>query len=344
MKKILQTLSVATRTLSVLKYFVLVSAASLIAVNFASAPLSVASASQSANLQQSFDKIKESVQEVKDSTTNLITTKDSDILSPEEKDKQELSQRLDIFAKILNLSIKEAADTISQLKALNNLEEKAVSLREQFLKEFEGFLKFYNGQKDILEKPEEIDLAKIKEMAQSFKDWRETNYNPELAAATAFLLINRQKATLEMAGNRLTKISSDVEKLKKANLEGVDELGKLLNLASNSLREAKKKYQEAKDGFWLIEENLSAASSTTASSTLTSTSTPIASSTEKITVPEMSVSIENTSSINSTSTPSISIEDQFLSIKGLVGNSLNKIKETYQIFIEMSNFVKKLLI
>ncbi|MDP3052769.1 MAG: hypothetical protein Q8N22_02305 [bacterium] len=329
MKKILQTLSVAKRTLSVLTYFILVSAASLITVNFASA-----------NLQQSFDTIKESVQGVKDSTTNLITTKDSNALSPEEKAQQELNQRLDIFAKILDLSIKEAEDTISQLKALNNLEERAISLREQFLGEFEGFLKFYNEQKDILGKPEEINLAKIKEMAQSFKDWRETNYNSELAAATAFLLINRQKATLEMAGNRFAKISSDVKKLKKANLEGVDGLEKLLNLAADSLKEAKDFYQKAKDGFWLIEEKLSVASST-----LTGASTPITtSSTEKIIVPEISVSIENTSSTNSTSTPSISIEDQFLSIKGLVGNSLSKIKETYQIFIEMSNLVKKLLI
>ncbi|MFA5084280.1 MAG: hypothetical protein WC475_02775 [Candidatus Paceibacterota bacterium] len=325
----------------ILKYFVLVSAASLIAVNFASAE-------QPANLQQSFDQIKESVQEVKEGTKNLITTKESENLSPEEKEKQELSQRLDIFAKILDLSVKEAKDTISQLKALKNIEEKYVSSQEEFVKKFENFLKFYNEQEGIAGKPEEIDLAKIKEMAQSFKDWRETTYNPEFAAVTDFILVNRQKTTLEMAGNRFAKISSDVAKLKKTNLKGVDGLEKLLNLAADSLKEAKDFYQEAKDGFWLLEEKLSAASSTTASSTLaTGTSTPVATSTEEIIVPEISVSAENASSTSdtaSTSTPSISIEDQFLSIKGLVGNSLNKIKETYQIFIEMSNFVKKLLI
>jgi len=322
----------------IIKYFVLISAASLIAVNSASAE-------QSANLQQSFDKIKESVQDVKEGTKNLITTKESENLSPEEKEKQELEQRVDIFAKILNLSIKEAEDTVSQLKSLKNLEEKAVSSKKQFIKNFEEFLKFYNEQQNIMEKPEEIDLAKIKEIAQSFKDWRETNYNQELAAATAFLLINRQETILEMASNRFVKISSDIGKLKKNNLKGVEGLEKMLNLATETLKDAKNLYSEAKDGFWLIKDKLSIASSTTASSTLTSTSTPVAAtSTEEIIAPKTSVPVENTSSTNSTSTPSISIEDQFLSIKGLIGDSLNKIKETYQIFIEMSNFVKKLLI
>lgn len=334
----------------ILKYFILVSAASLIGANFFLSPLNIALAdNQPANLQQSFNQIKESVQEVKEGTKNLITTKESENLTPEEKEKQELSQRLDIFAKILDLSIKEAKDAIGQLKVLNNLEEKAASLRNQFIKEFEEFLKFYNEQKDIIGKPEGIDLAKIKEMAQFFKDWREMNYNPKLAATTDFLLINRQKAALEMAGNRFDKISSDVEKLKKTNLKGIDELEKMLSLAADSLRGAEKIYQEAKNGFWLIEE-LFAINSITASSTLvstptsTATSSSIATTTEQIIVAETTIPVENTSSTDSASTLPIPIEDQFLSIKGLIGDSLNKIKETYQIFIEMSSLVKRLLI
>lgn len=175
------------------------------------------------------------------------------------------------------------------------------------------------------------------------------NYNPKLAATTDFLLINRQKAALEMAGNRFDKISSDVEKLKKTNLKGIDELEKMLSLAADSLRGAEKIYQEAKNGFWLIEE-LFAINSITASSTLvstptsTATSSSIATTTEQIIVAETTIPVENTSSTDSASTLPIPIEDQFLSIKGLIGDSLNKIKETYQIFIEMSSLVKRLLI
>lgn len=330
----------------ILKYFVLISAFSLITANFASAD------NQSSNLQDSFNKIKESVQEVKDSTKNLITTKDSETLSPEEKDKQELNQRLDIFKKVITLSIKEAKDVNNQLKNLNNLDEKNSALRNQFAAAFEGFLKFYDEQNKILEKTEEIDLAKIKELAQSFKDWREEIYLPEFNITSDFLLINQQKTTLEMTQNRFNKIYSDLLKLEKINFKGINELKKSLSLAADYIKEAKDLRQEAEDKFLILEE-IHNASSTTATSTnigasisedATSTeSTSVLNTAIAITVESASSTITASSTI-ATSTPSISIEDQFLSIKGLVGNSLNKIKETYQIFIEMSNFVKKLLI
>ena len=330
----------------ILKYFVLISAFSLIAANFASAD------NQSSNLQDSFNKIKESVQEVKDSTKNLITTKDSETLSPEEKNKQELNQRLDIFKKVIGLSIKETEDTKNQLKKLANLDEKNSVLRDQFEAALKGFLKFYDEQNKILEKSEEIDLVKIKEIAQSFKDWREKTYLPEFTIITDFLLINQQKTTLEMTQNRFNKISSDVLKLEKINFKGTNELKKSLRLAADYIQEAKDFRQEAEDKFLILEE-IHNASSTTATSTdigasvsedATSTeSTSVLNAAIAITVESASSTITASSTI-ATSTPSISIEDQFLSIKGLVGNSLNKIKETYQIFIEMSNFVKKLLI
>ena len=140
----------------IIKYFTLISAASLITVNFALAE------QQQASLQDSFNKIKESVQEVNEGTKNLITAKEEENLSPEEKEKEELNLRLQVFDKILNLSIKEAEDTASQLKALNNLDEKASSLRKQLAKEFEDFLEFYNTQKRFLKNPKKPSMNRLK--------------------------------------------------------------------------------------------------------------------------------------------------------------------------------------
>ncbi|OGG43242.1 hypothetical protein A3G50_01150 [Candidatus Jorgensenbacteria bacterium RIFCSPLOWO2_12_FULL_42_11] len=319
----------------IFKYLALISTASLMTASFALAD------QQQASLQSSFDKIKESVQEVKEGTKDLITAKEQENLSPEEKEKEELNLRLQVFDKIINLSIQETEDTISQLKTLNNLNEKTLSLQERLIKEFEGFLGFYDEQKKGLEKPEEISLLKIKETAQSFKDWREAIYLPELKMTANFLLINRQKITIEMTENRFKKIALDVKKLKKINFKGVEELGKYLDLAANSLKEAKGFRQKAEDDFWLIMATSTGATtaSIAASSTFIGNLTiNIATSTEEITAP-----IENASSTG-VSAPPISTENQFLSIKSLIGESLNKIKEAYQIFIEMSNFVKKLLI
>jgi len=330
-----------------IKYFAIISAVNLAAVNFALIPAKALAAGQPTNLQDSFDQIKQSVQDVQEGTQNLITSKDDNNLTPEEKQKQELDNRLSVFGKILTLSINEATSTEKQLKALKNLDKEADSLRNQLVSEFDGFIKSYNDQKQTLEKPEAIDLVKIKEMAQSFKDWRTATYLPEFEKANDFLLINQQQNTLEMAGNRFNKITSDIKNLKKQNLKGVEALGNSLSLAANSLKEAENLYKEAENKFWLIANTLdSNASSTIASSTISSENLSNAATADNSSSTEIISPLQNASStdINPTSTPSISIEDQFLSIKGLVGDSLNKIKETYQIFIEMSDFVKKLLI
>lgn len=268
--------------------------------------------------------LQESLQEVQEGTKNLIDTKDQTNFTPEE----ELNLRLKSFGKVLDLSVKEAEDIINQLNSLKNLNEQEIALRDQLLEKFSGFLQFYNEQKENLAPSEKLDSAAIKKLAQDFKDWRENIYRPVFETATDFLLINQQKAVLEMTEKRYQKISLDINKLKKINLEGIDKLEKSLDQAANLIEAAKVLWQKAEDNFWQI---LDFTALTTASSTPTATSSG-----------ETTTSTA-TSTITSTST-SVTAEDQSSSIKNLIGESLNKIKEAYRIFIEMSIFVKKLLI
>lgn len=248
--------------------------ANLVVVSFAWAQ----STQLSANLQES---AQETVQKVKESVTDL-----------------------DKFEETLNLLIIQAKWIKDKLNALENLDEKNSTFRDQLLEKFDGFLIFCEEQKKNLENSEKIDLIEIKEAAQSFRDWWETIYIPELKIAAGFLLINQQKIALEMTERRYKKISLDIKKLKEINFKGISKLEKLLGQAADSIKEAKGFEQEAEENFWLM------------TATSTATSTDIL--TEK--------------------------QEQFLSIRNLIGKSLNKVKETYQIFIEMSNFVKKLLI
>lgn len=240
--------------------------------------------------------------------------------------KENQSLRLEIFDKVLNLSIKETEDIINQLKALENLDEKNSSFRNQLLDKFNGFLKFYEEQKKNFENPEEVDLAEIKSLAQSFKDWRENVYLPAFKTATDFLLINQQKIALEITEKRHKKISVDVKKLKRINLKGSGELEKFSEQAANSIKDARDLYQEAENSFWSMLETASTTASSTDLIVTSPTSTPAATTT----IPAVEETGEN--------------QILILSIKNLIGQSLNKIKEAYQIFIEMSNFVKKLLI
>lgn len=293
-------------------YLSLIIAFNLVAVNFAWAESSTTTPQES----------------LQESVTNLINTKDQDNLTPEQKEKDEQNLRLEIFGKVLDLSIKEVEDIIEQLKVLKNLNEPETNLRNQLLEKFNGFLQFYDEQKKNLNQPEEFDLTAIKKLAQDFKDWRENIYRPIFETATDFLLINQQEAVLEMTEKRYQKISLDINKLKKTNLEGIDILEKSLDQAANLIKTAKDLWQETEDNFWQILDFTALA---TASSTPTATSSG------------ETVTLTATSTITPTST-SVTAEDQSLSIKNLIGESLNKIKEAYRIFIEMSIFVKKLLI
>lgn len=293
-------------------YLSLIIAFNLVAVNFAWAESSTTTPQES----------------LQESVTNLINTKDQDNLTPEQKEKDEQNLRLEIFGKVLDLSIKEVEDIIEQLKVLKNLNEPETNLRNQLLEKFNGFLQFYDEQKKNLNQPEEFDLTAIKKLAQDFKNWRENIYRPIFETATDFLLINQQEAVLEMTEKRYQKISLDINKLKKTNLEGIDILEKSLDQAANLIKTAKDLWQETEDNFWQILDFTALA---TASSTPTATSSG------------ETVTLTATSTITPTST-SVTAEDQSLSIKNLIGESLNKIKEAYRIFIEMSIFVKKLLI
>jgi hypothetical protein len=241
--------------------------------------------------------------EVQEMTQNLINTQDQETATST-PEKTEIDLRLEVFWKVLELSIKESEDIINQLNALKDLTEQENNLRSRLLDKFNGFLDFYKGQKENLSQFENIDLTAVKKIAQDFKDWRENDYLSVFETATDFLLINQQKTVLTMTENRYQKISFDIAKLKKTNLKGIDQLEKYLNQAADSIKSAETAWQEAKNNFWQL---------TTATSTATSSSATAA-------------------------------ENQSLSIKDLIGESLNKIKDTYQIFIEMSNLVRKLLL
>jgi hypothetical protein len=263
---------------------------------------------------------------------NFALAAQSTATSTQEASPKEQELRLEIFERVFNLSIKETEDIINQLKALENLDEKNSSFRNELLEKFNGFLKFYEEQKKNLENLEEIDMAKIKNLAQSFKDWRENVYLPVLKTAIDFLLINQQKIALEITEKRHKRISADVKKLKKINLKGSDKLEKFSEQANDLIKIARDLYQEAENRFWLTTILIATSSQQTATTT------------EEITVTTPSTSSGQATSTATTTIPAAETEDQSLSIKNLIGQSLNKIKETYQIFIEMSNFVKKLLI
>jgi hypothetical protein len=285
-------------------------------------------------------KLESTLEGVKGQVENLVTAKD-------EKSGGELGLRIETFKKVIEFSVSEAKDLKIKLLALDNLSEEEIAWREATVKKLNGALDYYEKEKLAVEDETEIDLDKIKELATNFKNWRDTTYLPVAERVNEFLLIHQEERAIQIAERRWTRIDEDIAKLEKAKIKGVGELRNLLTDAGKLLEESKELNVRAEEAFresYILLATLPA----------TSTATSAGSST----IPE--ILTENTTSSTSTATSPArdnvsngtstnegvleeALEPNLASIKGLVEDSLGKIKDAYRVFIEMSNLVRELL-
>ncbi len=222
-----------------------------------------------------------------------------------EKNQISLKDQIQIFQKIIDLSLNEVKDLKIKILALENLDPSTTKFLEEKIFELNEVIKYYEDQKEEIEKnKDEIDERSFKILVQEFKAWREKKYLPLIEEVSNFLLIHQIKTIEKIALNRYQKIKNDLEKLKKKNLKGIDKLLEELEKAGRSINEALQINERAIRIFWGIE-------------ILTQTST--------------------------TSSMATSSFEEVMIIKDLVQKSLNKIKEAYEIFIEMSKQVRGLL-
>jgi hypothetical protein len=144
-----------------------------------------------------------------------------------------------------------------------------------------------------------------------------------------------------MARERWEKISDDIEKLRKARFD-TKKLETLLKDAKKSITEGTQKNEEAESLLFkkfILPALLQSQETDEATSTPETAITPaISTSTEIVTTstPHMSTSTATTTEVSEP-------EESPPSITDLARTSLLKIREAYQIFIEMSNLVRKLL-
>ena len=254
-----------------------------------------------------------------------------------ENSRESFNSRVETFKEVLNLSLSEMENIKLRLLSLDNLTKKGLVLREEMISWFDKILKFYNSQKQDLKKLENDENATIndiKNLAQKFKEWRETDYLPKIDEIYNFILINLEKEAVQMAQNRFQKISRSLNQLKENNVKNLDGVFELLDKTKKIIQEGNELNQKSEDLFWqfltpsLIEKNSS--TSPTSSGEVSST--------------EINFLNSTSSNVSSSTTMTEEINPPSPSIKDLIKESLNKIKEAYQIFIEISNLVRKLLI
>ena len=278
------------------------------------------------------DTAKKALESVKESVDTLIGAKD-------ENNPNDAVFRVEAFKKVLDFSITEIKDLkVKLLASLDNEASSTISWKDNVIDRIDSALAYYVNEQDAVKKNPDMTLNEIKKTADTFKTWREDTYLPLSDEITDFLFIKQQGGAINTTEARFKKVSEDVIKLQKAfGAKKVQFLSDLLQNAASSTGAAKDLNTQAQTLFGKRYISPLFATGTIATSTKdetdVSTSTKTTSSDNKNTL---------LSATSSASTSTISLPPP-ASIKDLVRESLTKVKDTYKVFIDMSNLVRKLL-
>lgn len=285
------------------------------------------------------DAVQKATKEVKSSVGDLVTARDENVAD-------DLALRIDAFKKVVDLSLSEAKDFKIKLLLAEKEGKDILLWRDSALGQLDRAIKYFEAQKDG-GVSRFTSTEAIKELAGTFKDWRDAHYVPLTAGINDFLVVQKVEAIAEVASGRSAKIAKDIAKLEKAGVAGASQLRTLLQKANVSIDAGLGASKSARAFFLetyvrpLLVTSTKDISTSTPSGLLASTSPSI---TPLLSLEGSSTVSITTSSVISTSSPEAApAANEAVSIKGLARGAFKDVKDAYQIFIEMSDFVRKLL-
>ena len=275
--------------------------------------------------------VQKALENVKEKVDDLVAAKD-------ENTNNDLNLRIEAFKKVVDFSITEAKDLKLKLLSYDQLEDELATWKQAMTDNLNVALKYYESQKQNLNENEvTINTDEIKNLGQQFKTWRDENYLTVSNQINDFLLIQQEKQAVQIAKKRLIKISGDINKIQKAKIRGANDLLKLLNQADRLIKDGNQINQNAENSFdqlYLMPFRQTDQTDTTSS---------LESVTESSSTEKNLIIVNTISTATSSDTAMPAAENSIPSIKDSIKESLAKIKGAYQIFIEMSNLVRKLL-
>ena len=250
----------------------------------------------------------DTVNPVETSVNELLTVRDDTSLSEEDKLLKEFELRKKILSEVLTLSIDEVAKLTAKVDALPEFAENSreKELQNEFKAVLETYTAYYTEQFKKLAELTKID--ETKSLAQEIKDYRDNIYNPQIQKIVNFVLLFYNDDVLKIANTRLDKISADIKKLEKLGYIKAGIFASELKLAAETLSAARALLEEAKSAV--------------------------------LTTPKP----EEETALETRATPTEEKEAQPpIEPNKLVEDSLNKVKSTYDIFLQISKDLRKLL-
>lgn len=288
------------------------------------------------------DAVQKATKEVKSSVGDLVTARDENVAD-------DLALRIDAFKKVVDLSISETKDFKVKLLLVEKENKDILLWKDSTLGRLDRAIKYFEVQKDGgVSRFTSIDA--IKDLAGTFKEWRDAHYVPLASEINDFFIVQKVDAITDIASGRSAKIAKDIAKLEKAGVAGASQLRTLLQKANASIDTGLGRSKNARALFLetyvrpLLVTSTKDVSTSTSSSLLASTSLLSSFFSASTSLPLGTSTPETTASTISSSSPEAApAASENASIKGLARATFQNVRDAYQIFIEMSDFVRKLL-
>lgn len=176
--------------------------------------------------------------------SSLLSIRDNKELSASEKQLQELQARKDTVSKIYDLTLMEQNDLTARLEGLKGLNEAQEKMRDSLTAQMTENENSFTQIRSRLEAAKTAE--EVKQLANDFKNWRTQVYDPKVRKVVAFTFVFQEKNVIEIARQRLEKISNDLEDRKDSLGENREAAEELFHKASENIRNAEELHGQAK--------------------------------------------------------------------------------------------------
>lgn len=242
-----------------------------------------------------------------DSKVNqLITIRDDSSLSSADKTAQEFKAQQDVLNSVIDLSDNEISSLQDKLNNLPKFDADSPEkqLQDTYSSELDGYATYFGDERQQVADASTID--DLKSIATDIKDYRSSGYNDEIQNIITFTLVYYDESVISTAKTRLDKVTSDINKLQSSGLLKKSFSHSSLDKASGLIDEATKLEDQAKALILQPPQDNTPATQTGQTTT------------------------------DKTVTPPPAPRD-------LINQSINDIKESYNLFIQVSKDIRKAL-
>ncbi|MCL4405927.1 MAG: hypothetical protein M1586_00680 [Patescibacteria group bacterium] len=254
------------------------------------------------------------------SVNQLIEVKDDRSLNNDERLAKELEARKQVVKDALALSLKEIDSLENSLKAIETKDERTAAFKKVSFEYLESARGFYEEQIKTIDDLHDIDGVKAE--AQTIKDYRDGGYNAKVGRISNFLLLNQTDEFIKIAETRWQKIDSDLKKLERGQFISTGYFDISMQKARKYIRDAASLANDAKEQILKDFEAEQAA---------------------LVEKPTLMATAETENPTPAEITPAETAKPEVVNPKELAEASLTNLKSGYDVFLKISQAVKKIL-